>query len=103
MQIIATSPIASQSFKVVLAGHACAIALYQKSTGMYLDLSINGVSTIGGVLCRDRCLLVRQAYLGFVGDLCFADTQGVTDPVYSQLGTRYLLTYMTPDDVSAYA
>lgn len=103
MQIIATSPVASQSFKVTLGEQSCVIAVYQKTTGLFLDLAVEGVQKVGAVLCHDRCLLVRQAYLGFVGDLCFIDTQGVTDPVYGQLGTRYLLAYLTPADVSTYA
>lgn len=101
MNIIPLQPIPAQSFGVMLGGLSCRLSVYQKSTGMYLDLSIEGASVILGVLCHDRVLLVRQAYLGFVGDLAFIDTQGTSDPVYGDLGTRYQLLYLTPGDVSA--
>jgi hypothetical protein len=42
---------------------------------------------------------VRDLYLGFSGDLFFADTQGTNDPYYTDLGTRYLLVYVTPGEV----
>lgn len=103
MQIVATASVPSQSFKAVLAGQNCLIALYQKSTGMYFDLSLEGVPKLQGVLCHDRVQLVRQTYLGFIGDLCFLDTQGLDDPQYTGLGTRWLLAYLTPDDVASYA
>jgi hypothetical protein len=48
------------------------------------------------VLCHDRVRLVRSAYLGFVGDLAFVDTQGHADPQYQDLGSRFVLAYLEP-------
>ena len=62
---------------------------------MFIDLFLNNVLIIGGVLCLDRTYIVRDSYLGFSGDLFFADTQGTSDPYYTDLGTRYLLVYLT--------
>ena len=99
---IVTAALPSQVIKVSLpSGQNCVIALYEKSTGLYIDLTVNNVVLLTGVLCLNRVLLVRQAYLGFVGDLAFIDLLGLTDPVYSGLGTRYQLTYLTPTDVQA--
>jgi hypothetical protein len=42
---------------------------------------------------------VRSAYLGFVGDLCFFDTQGTEDPTSPGLGTRYLFVYLEAADL----
>ena len=101
MNIIPTQPVASSFFSVTLGGQNCQIAVYQKTTGLFLDLSVNGVQLVGCVLCHDRVRLVREAYLGFIGDLTFIDTQGLADPVYTGLGSRWVLVYLTPADVAA--
>lgn len=77
------------------------IALYQKSTGMFIDLICNGVTLFTGVICRAQSLLVRQPSLGFIGDLAFFDTQGAADPAWSGLGAQWILVYLTPADVVA--
>lgn len=100
MNLVPLQPLPSQFFNVTLAGQACTIAVYQKSTGLYLDLTVANVVRMTGVLCRDRVRLVRQAYLGFVGDLAFIDTQGAQDPDYTGLGARFQLVYLTPADLA---
>jgi len=99
MQVIPLSATPSQSLSVVLAGQDCKINVYQRSTGIYLDLLVSNVPIIQGNLCRDRSLMVRDSYLGFVGDLAFTDTQGLDDPVYSGLGSRFLLVYLEAADL----
>ena len=47
------------------------------------------------MLCLNLVGLVRSAYLGFIGQLAFFDTQGTSDPDYSGLGTRYQLVYQS--------
>jgi hypothetical protein len=101
MMLIPLQPVPSQTLNVSLASQACQIAVYQKTTGLYLDLSVAQRPIISCVLCRNRVLLVRQAYLGFLGDLSFIDTQGNADPVYSGLGTRYLLSYLVPSETGS--
>lgn len=83
----------SQILAVQLGQQACLISVYQKRTGLFLDLTINNAPVITGVLCRDRVWIVRNAYLGFVGDLTFADTQGVSDPDYTGLAGRFQLLW----------
>ena len=46
-------------------------------------------------------LIIRSAYLGFVGDLMVCDTQGSADPDCTGLGTRWLLIYVKAADLSA--
>lgn len=58
-----------------------------------------GVAIIDSVLCRDRVYLIREAYLGFNGDLAFFDTQGTTDPQYTGFGTRYVLAWIEPGEI----
>lgn len=90
----------SQTLNVTLGGQACTIAVYQKSTGVFLDLSIAGAIKMSCVICRDRVRLAREAYVGLVGDLCFVDTQGASDPDYTGFGSRYLLVYLALGDVA---
>lgn len=85
----------SQTLTVTLGNQSCAISVYQRRTGLYLDLSINGAAIATGLLCRDRVRLVRAAYRAFVGELAFIDTQGANDPAYSGLGSRYVLVWGT--------
>jgi hypothetical protein len=116
--IIPLQAVASQTVNVSLAGQACTINVYQKgilppfpaltvaSTGVYLlsavvylDLYISNVLVLGGIRCMNGVAIVRNSYLGFTGDLAFYDTQGSTDPVYSGLGSRYVLAYLSAGDV----
>ncbi|MGA3882104.1 hypothetical protein ACPCYY_19985, partial [Bacillus pumilus] len=59
----------SQVLNVQLGLQSCRIAVYHKRTGLYLDLFVVDVPIVTGVLCRDRTFLLRNAYLGFAGDL----------------------------------
>lgn len=92
----------SQRLQVTLGDQDCRIAIYQKTTGMFIDLSVAGVPIMSGVLCHDRSRIVRYAYLGFIGDLLFVDTQGRDDPQYAGLGSRWLLGYAAPVEASAF-
>ena len=92
-QIVPIASIPNQTFNVVLGAQQCTITLYQKSTGLFMDLVANGNQVITAMLCLDRVGLVREAYLGFAGSLAFVDTQGYSDPYYTGLGDRYILTY----------
>ncbi|MGF6604919.1 hypothetical protein P3T23_009675 [Paraburkholderia sp. GAS448] len=94
MLTIPLAAIASQSLSVNLAQQNCGINVYQKSTGLYLDLYVSGNLIMSGVLCRDFVYLVREAYLGFTGDLTFIDAEGADDPQYSGLGSRWQLVYI---------
>lgn len=101
MQIIPLQAIYAQTLTVSLGGQSCVITLRQRSTGLYFDLAVNGVTLMTEVLCQPWVLLVRQPSLGFIGDLAFMDTQGSDAPQWSGLGTRWVLAYLTPADVPA--
>lgn len=100
MKTIPLSAKPSQTLSVLLAGQNCQIKVYQKTTGVYLDLYVNNQPIVTGVIARDRVLIVRQSYLGFVGDLSFFDTQGTDDPTYDGLGARYQLVYLETSELS---
>jgi hypothetical protein len=66
---------------------------------MYCDLTVNNVSIVSTGIVLDRVRIVRQPYLGFVGDIAVCDTQGVSDPTHDGLGARYLLVYLEAGDL----
>lgn len=95
MLIIPLQPVPNQSVSVLLSDQVCQVNVFQKSWGLFLDLYKNNELVIGGVLCHNLNRIVRSLYLGFSGDLTFIDNQGDTDPVYTGLGDRYSLAYLT--------
>lgn len=100
MQIVPIQAAKSQSFAVLLANQNCRIDIYQKSTGLFLNLYVGGSLIIGGVICLNLVRIVRSLYLGFVGDLAFYDTQsGTADPIYTDLGTRFVLLYIEASEL----
>lgn len=66
---------------------------YGEIDPVFLNLRLNDVPILGGVLARNNVKIFRNAYFGFVGDLSFSDTEGDEDPQWSGLGTRWLLLY----------
>ena len=93
-QVIPITAQPSQTFSVDIGGQQCTVNLYQKTTGLFMDLTANGNQVLMSMLCLDRVGLVRSAYLGFSGQLSFVDTQGYTDPIYTGLGSRYILVFL---------
>jgi hypothetical protein len=100
MLIIPIRDVYAQSVDVTVGGQACTLLLRQKSTGFFCSLYVDGTLIIGGVICQNRNRIVRDAYLGFVGDFVFFDTSGAgADPSSPGLGTRFLLFYLDPADI----
>lgn len=102
MLIIPTTPVPAQNLQVVLAGQACLLNIYQRLSGMYMNVYIDNGATavIGGVICENANRIVRDAYLGFVGDLAWLDNSGDgADPYYTGLGTQFSLAYLETEDL----
>jgi len=102
MQQIALQPVPSQQTQVILDGQTCAISIYVKNQCMFLDLVVNGTQIAYAVQCKNLVSLVPTAYLGFTGWLVLFDTQGTSDPIYTGLGTRWVLLYLDEADLEAY-
>jgi hypothetical protein len=100
MQIIPVQDIYNQTFNTVLGGQPCTLNVYQKSTGLFMDVLLNGAAVCTGVICQNLNLIVRAAYTGFVGDLYWQDTQGSDDPSSPGLGSRYQLVYASATDLA---
>ena len=101
MQIVPLQPVPNQVTTVSLNGQACQINVRQLFYGIFVDLLVNNVLIIGGVLAQNLNLIVISPYLGFIGDLMFIDNEGATDPYYTGLGSRYSLAYLAPGDYPA--
>ena len=100
MQIIPINDVTTQQVNVQLNNQACLLNIYQNTYGLFMDVYVNNTLIIGGVACQYNNRIVRDLYLGFIGDLSFADTQGANDPTSPGLGTRYVLQYWTPADLN---
>lgn len=95
MQVVPIISKPAQTLSVQLGEQDCSLSIYTLSTGLYMDLTVNSVQILQTMICLDRVGLVRFPYLGFVGQLVFIDTEGTDDPVYTGLGTRFVLAYIS--------
>lgn len=101
MNIISTKALASQSFSCSVGGQTVSIKIYSKSGLMYLDLAMDGTTIAPGCIIRNMVPIIRRDYLGFSGDLMVVDQYGDDDPTYEEMGTRFLLYYLTDDEISS--
>jgi len=108
MLIVPLQTTPSQSVQVTLANQNVALDVYQKSTGLFINVYLNGALLIGGVICQNLNRIVRSLYFGFVGDFAWVDVHGTTDangvslgsdPVYTGIGTQYFLAYLEESDL----
>lgn len=99
MLSIPLQAVPSQTLSVTLAQQPAQIALRQNGKNIYFDL-LNGESyVVRSRICRDRQrLLLDSSYRGFVGDFVFVDTQGISNPTFSGLGSRFVLVYLAPGE-----
>jgi hypothetical protein len=89
-----------QTATVTLGGQACQFNVRSSLGVLFMDVYVDNAPVILGVQCQNR--VIRSKHLGFAGDLIFVDTQSPgTDPVWEGLGSRYLLEYLTTDDLAA--
>lgn len=100
MLIVPLVPVPAQTLTVQLANQPCTITVCQRTTGIFVDLSVNDAPIITSVIGQNRNRIVRDAYLGFLGDLAFFDLQGEEDPYYTGLGDRWVLGYLTTEDLA---
>lgn len=101
-QVVPLQPLPNQTLQAQLGGQACTINVYQQIFGLYVDLLIGTQPVVQGIIALNGTLIVRNTYFGFSGDLEFVDTQGISDPVYTGLGTRFFLLYLSPADLAPF-
>ena len=100
MKSIVLQPVPAQQTNVVLDGQACSISVYVKTQCMFFDLAVNGTQVATAIQCKNLVNLVPTSYAGFSGWLLFFDTLGSDDPVYTGLGSRWLLIYLDSADLA---
>ena len=101
MQTVTAQAVPSQQLQCTLAGQSVSLNIYQQAYGMFMDVSVGGELIIAGVICENLTRIVRDAYLGFVGDFIWFDTQGTEDPLYYGIGARWQLIYVSAADLAA--
>lgn len=109
MILVPVTDTASQTLQAQLANQSFTLNVYQKSAApnysngpaIYMDVLINGVIVLGGIVCWNLNRLIRNAYFGVVGDFCWVDTQGTNDPTTPGLGSRYQLIYLEAADLGS--
>lgn len=101
MQTVAAQAIPNQTMQVQLGNQPVTLNVYQFTFGLFMDV-IQGTTKVASCQpCQNRNRIVRYAYLGFAGDFIWVDTQGSDDPVYTGIGTRWQLIYLSPADLAA--
>lgn len=86
--------IPNQRFKIVLNNQNCILHLYQRGDYLYMDLTCDGVEIRRGAICLIDINIPLYKSPHFSGILFFVDMTGGTGiPVYSEIGSRYLLFY----------
>lgn len=75
----------------VIAPSLVAVVAHVVTPQMFMNLAVGDVPMLDGAPCLAGVGIVRDAYLGFQGELVFLDTQGDADPYYDGLGTRWVL------------
>lgn len=99
MQIVPLQAVPNQTLAVPVSSQNCELNVYQKNTGMFMDVLLNNVIILGGVACQDRNRIIRSIYFGFAGDFAFYDTRGTDNPFYTGLGSRFQLVYIEPSEL----
>jgi hypothetical protein len=123
MQIVPLNPVPSQTQQIVLDGQNVLLNVYTLyanayfsglgvlgTAGLYMDVTVgtSEENPTGAVANTRICLnetrvLLDCQYQGFEGDFAFVDTQGSDDPVYTGLGSRFVLVYLEAADIEAAA
>jgi len=104
MLSVPLAPVPSQTLAIILAGQNCNLAVYTETTGIYMDVKVNGATIATTRILRDGARVLQdEQYQAFVGDFVMVDTQGELDPVYTGLGGRWQLVYLEATDLVKYA
>lgn len=99
MQTIPIGDVPSQILSTTVGGQQVRLRIFTRRESLFADVYVAGTLIVAGALCKNGVPLMRGAYLGFVGDLMFIDTQGTLDPSSPGLGTRFALVYASTADL----
>jgi hypothetical protein len=94
MLLIPLKPVANQTTTTILGGQVVRIAVRQMTTGVYLTAWKDNEVIQSGILCVDRVRMLDSNYDGFIGGFMFIDSQGLENPDYTGIGSRWNLFYL---------
>lgn len=101
MLTVPIEPLPNQTLQCQLGDQPCVLSIRQLAYGLFMDVYVGPTQIISGVACENANRIVRSSYLGLVGDFVFFDTEGDSDPVYTGLGSRFVLVYLEESDLEA--
>ena len=90
-------PLPDQRLRIILGGQDVSLRVYTrgKPEGIYTDLDVSGTDVWRGFIARNLVPCKLYPYLPFAGQLVFVDMQGLEDPRWEGLGSRWLCMYLT--------
>lgn len=91
--IISIDKLPNQSFDVEIDDKRCHFEFITKAFFMYVNISIDEVEKLNGIMCLNKVDMIKYKDAGLEGKLYFEDTQGNLDPIYYGLGSRWILIY----------
>ncbi|MNC43342.1 hypothetical protein D3C75_921980 [compost metagenome] len=96
---IPLSPLPGQRLQIVLDDQNVTLTVRQKGPRMYIDLDVSGTPVMTGAICSDRTNVKQYKTMPFRGGLFFVDTEGRDAPQFEGLGTRWVLMYLSEDEL----
>jgi hypothetical protein len=63
----------------------------------YMNLTVNGTVIFTAAACFNLKYIGAGLYQPYSGAFFFYDTQGTSDPIYTGLGSRFILLYRSAD------
>lgn len=102
MQLVPLQPVPSQTVNCVLGNQNCYLTFRQLASGLFMNVAVGSIEIVGLVLCENLNRIVRDVYLGFLGDFAFYDQLGTGfDPYFTGLGDQFQLYYIEQDEIPA--
>lgn len=98
--VIPVKSVPNQAVTVQLANQATQVNIFQQLYGLYMSVFLAGEPVVQGVICQNLNRIVRSLYLGFEGDFVWLDTQGAADPIFTGIGARWQLVYLSTADLA---
>ena len=83
----------NQSFEIELNDKRCRFEFITRGFSLYMNLSIDDVEKVNGIICLNNENLILYPEIGLEGKVYFTDTQGNLDPLFYGLNDRWLLVY----------
>lgn len=85
----------SQKVTTTLGQQVVDIVLTMRLGKLYADVKANRAPVVSGRVCLNGEPIVNEAFRPFVGELYFEDLQGNDDPIFGELGKRFVLRWVT--------